>query len=286
MSDLIPFSFENHSIRVLTDDNGEPLFVAKDVATALGYADTTNAIKQHCRGVAEYHPIVDSLGRKQEARVIREPDLYRLIANSQLPSAEAFEKLVFEEILPTIRKTGRYEAPNAKPKRASSQLAAKMAIARAAKSMLRMSETSTIRMLADIAKSEGIEPTFLPAYVNESLTKALTNMLKDLDHPLATKVRSIVHPAFEAMGILEHASRPSGSKPGEVRRFWSLTDEGLKYGRNETSPNNPRETIPLYFVDKFGELLERLESFLSEHPNPAKLAIIKPTQTDQSGGAA
>lgn len=285
MSDLIPFSFENHSIRVLTDDNGEPLFVAKDVATALGYADTTNAIKQHCKGVAEHHPL-QTKGGLQQARVIREPDLYRLMANSQLPSAQAFERLVFEEILPTIRKTGQYESPVAKGKRAPSQLAAKMAIARAAKSMLRMSETSTIRMLAKIAESEGLPTDFLPAYVNESLTRALTNMLKDLDHPLASKVRSIVHPAFEAMGILEHASRPSGSKPGEVRRFWSLTDEGLKYGRNETSPSNPRETIPLYFVDKFGELLERLEAFLSEHPNPAKLSVIKSTQTDQPGGAA
>ena len=190
------------------------------------------------------------------------------------------------QALETGEATPAYMTASTKPKRASSQLAAKMAIARAAKSMLRLSETSTIRMLADIAKSEGIEPTFLPTYVNESLTKAITNMLKDLDHPLASKVRSIVHPAFEAMGILEHLSRPSGSKPGEVRRFWSLTEEGLKYGRNETSPQNPRETIPLYFVDKFGELLERLEAFLSEHPNPAKLAIIKPAQTDQHGGAA
>ena len=286
MSDLIPFSFENNQVRIVTTDDGEPLFVAKDVAEALGYTWNGTARIEHVpaewRGVTS---VVTPSGT-QDMAFLTEQGFYFFLNRSDKPGALPMQKLVAGEILPSIRKTGRYEATNAKPKRQSSQLAAKMVIARAAKSMLRMSETSTIRMLSDIAKSEGIEPTFLPTYVNESLTKALTNMLKDLDHPLATKVRSIVHPAFEAMGILEHLSRPSGSKPGEVRRFWSLTEEGLKYGRNETSPNNPRETIPLYFVDKFGDLLERLEAFLSEHPNPARLAIIKQTQTDQQGGAA
>ena len=46
-----------------------PLFVAKDVATVLGYSDTTNAIKQHCKGVAKHHPIADRMGRCQEMRL-------------------------------------------------------------------------------------------------------------------------------------------------------------------------------------------------------------------------
>ena len=113
MSNLVPFSFESHEIRVLTDDSGNPLFVAKDVAVALGYSDPTTAIKSHCRGVQGFHPIVDALGRPQEARVIREPDLYRLIFKSTLQTAQEFERMVVEEILPAIRKTGHYEAPTA-----------------------------------------------------------------------------------------------------------------------------------------------------------------------------
>lgn len=113
MSNLIPFSFESTSIRVVTDDNGEPLFVGKDICDALGYANPNDAMKQHCRGVAKRYPIVDSLGRNQEARVLTEPDVMRLVVNSTLPAAEAFERLVFEEILPTIRKTGSYGAANA-----------------------------------------------------------------------------------------------------------------------------------------------------------------------------
>ena len=65
-------------------------------------------MKQHCRGVVKRHPIVDRLGRKQEARILPESDVMRLICGSTLPEAVAFEKLVFEEILPTIRKHGAY----------------------------------------------------------------------------------------------------------------------------------------------------------------------------------
>lgn len=64
----------------------------------LGYKDTTNAVKQHARGVAKHHPIVDALGRTQAVRLLSEPDALRLIVNSTLPAAEAFERWVFEDV--------------------------------------------------------------------------------------------------------------------------------------------------------------------------------------------
>lgn len=272
MTDLIPFSFESHQVRIITDDNGDPLFVAKDVAEALGYTWNGTARIEHVpeewRGVTS---VVTPSGM-QEMAVLREPGFYFFLNRSDKPGALPLQKLVSGEILPSIRKTGRYDASKAtreKPdrQRANSQLSAKMTIARAAASMLRMSETSKIRMLAQIAESEGIAPTFLPDYVGETLTKALTPMLTDLKHPLATKVRAIVHPALEAMGILERMSRHSGTGSGQIKHFWSLTEEGLQFGRNETSPHNPRQTIPLYFVATFPALLSRLDEYLRTRPN-------------------
>lgn len=102
--------FENKDfgqIRIFTE-NGSSQFCGKDVTEALKYKDSVNALKQHCRGVAIYHPIEDSLGRKQEARFISEGDLYRLITHSNLPAAEKFESWVFDEVLPSIRKHGAY----------------------------------------------------------------------------------------------------------------------------------------------------------------------------------
>lgn len=104
---IIPFSFKGAEVRTVVMD-GTPAFVGKDVCDRLGYADATNAMKQHCRGVVKRHPIVDKLGRTQEARVLSEPDVLRLIVRSKLPEAEEFERWVFEEVLPAIRKTGGY----------------------------------------------------------------------------------------------------------------------------------------------------------------------------------
>lgn len=89
-------NFNDFKMRIVVID-GEPWFVGKDVAAALGYVDTTNAMKQHCRGVVKHHLIADSLGRMQETRVLSEPDMLRLIVNSTLPSAERFERWVFDE---------------------------------------------------------------------------------------------------------------------------------------------------------------------------------------------
>lgn len=91
------------------DEGGQVLFCAKDVAAALGYSDPTNAVKLHCKGVANYHPL-QTRGGTQNVRFITEPDLYRLVAHSKLPAAERFEAWVFEEVLPAIRRTGGYVA--------------------------------------------------------------------------------------------------------------------------------------------------------------------------------
>lgn len=111
MNEIQIFNFQNSEVRVVNIDN-EPWFVGKDVCLTLGYADPTTAIRSHCRGVQKLHPIIDSLGRKQEVRILPESDVMRLICGSTLPEAVAFEKLVFEEILPSIRKHGGYIAAN------------------------------------------------------------------------------------------------------------------------------------------------------------------------------
>lgn len=105
----VVFNFDNHNVRVVLDDNQTPMFVAKDVAKVLGYSDATNAIKQHCKGVAKHHPITDNKNRTQKMRVIYEPDVYRLIFGSKLKSAVKFQDWVFEEVLPQIRQTGMYQ---------------------------------------------------------------------------------------------------------------------------------------------------------------------------------
>lgn len=104
---MIPFSFGGASVRVVVGENGEPLFVGKDVCDVLGYANPNKAMNDHCKGVTIRYPL-QTAGGVQEFRVIAEPDVFRLIVRSTLPSAEKFEAWLFEEVLPTLRKTGSY----------------------------------------------------------------------------------------------------------------------------------------------------------------------------------
>ncbi|MBB4268200.1 BRO-N domain-containing protein [Roseospira visakhapatnamensis] len=121
MTTLESFKFEDMEIRGLETDQG-PWFVAKDIATALGYANTRKAIADHCKYArsAQTYPIEGVTDRDSldpQTVLIPEADLYRLIFRSKLPAAAAFEDWVTVEVLPAIRKTGRYEAEPAVPGR-------------------------------------------------------------------------------------------------------------------------------------------------------------------------
>ena len=110
-------------IRAVVID-GESWFVGKDVATALKYKDTTNALKDHVDPedkkivdldrVTNNHPITDAVFAgwiKNEVTIINESGLYSLIFGSKLPKAKEFKHWVTSKVLPTIRKTGSYFLP-------------------------------------------------------------------------------------------------------------------------------------------------------------------------------
>ena len=111
---LQQFNFQDHTVRVVLDDDNQPMFVAKDVATVLGYIRTTDAINQHCKGAMVYNP-VSTKGGTRKMRVIAELDVYRLIFGSKLPSAQQFQNWVFEEVLPSIRTKGAYNLTDNPP---------------------------------------------------------------------------------------------------------------------------------------------------------------------------
>ncbi|WP_296762850.1 phage antirepressor KilAC domain-containing protein [Varibaculum sp.] len=94
------------AIRTITG-GGQTLFCGKDVAVALGYSNTKDALTRHCKGVGKHYPL-ETAGGIQQVRFITEGDLYRLIISSKLPAALKFEAWVFDEVLPTIRRHGMY----------------------------------------------------------------------------------------------------------------------------------------------------------------------------------
>jgi prophage antirepressor-like protein len=130
MSAIQIFQFDTASVRTLPQAGAEPLFVAKDVALALGYANPADAIITHCRRRSYLGPVPLALpdqqnqhliGLHSETVLIPESDVYLLVMRSQLESAERFQDWVVEEVLPTLRKTGRYEV--SRPPSAQSEAA-------------------------------------------------------------------------------------------------------------------------------------------------------------------
>lgn len=109
MENLQIFKNEAFGQMRIVEENGKILVCGSDVAKALGYANPQKAIRDHCikDGVTN-RSVIDSLGREQKAKFINEGNVYRLITHSKLPEAEKFERWVFDDILPSIRKTGMY----------------------------------------------------------------------------------------------------------------------------------------------------------------------------------
>lgn len=104
--------FENEEfgkVRTLIEGEDKVLFCGTDVAQALGYSNTTDALKRHCRCIVKREvPHPQSPEKNLETNFIPESDVYRLIFGSKLEDAEKFQNWIFDDVIPTIRKTGGY----------------------------------------------------------------------------------------------------------------------------------------------------------------------------------
>lgn len=110
------FNFNGHGVRVITNERDQVFFVAKDICDILGYSNTSKAISDNCKkeGITTgYIPHPQSETKQIEVTLLNEGNLYRLVLKSKKKESEVFESWVCDEVLPSIRKTGKYES---KPK--------------------------------------------------------------------------------------------------------------------------------------------------------------------------
>ena len=111
MQNLIPFQFGQSEVRVSVGDDGQPWFNANDVCEVLQFGNARQALESHVD--AEDVQKLDTLtaGGPQQANYVNESGLYALIFGSTKPEAKKFKRWVTSEVLPAIRKTGRYSTP-------------------------------------------------------------------------------------------------------------------------------------------------------------------------------
>jgi prophage antirepressor-like protein len=107
MSQIIPFEFESHALRVNLDAAGQPWFVAADVCAALDLPDTHKAIAR-LDDDEKGRNSIPTPGGQQDMSVVNESGLYNLVLGSRKPEAKRFKRWITHEVLPSIRKTGSY----------------------------------------------------------------------------------------------------------------------------------------------------------------------------------
>lgn len=115
MQDLTTFSYNGAAVRMQLSAEGEPLFCLADICKVLGLTDPSHAaasIKEEFELSALNAGSFDTGYGIKDLVLITEPQLYFMLMRSRSPIARAFRQWVVNEVLPTIRKTGRYEAPN------------------------------------------------------------------------------------------------------------------------------------------------------------------------------
>ena len=180
---------------------------------------------------------------------LTESGVYKLIFKSRKEEAERFQDWVTDEVLPTLRKTGSYTIKKANKEEFEMQLLGAEYSAR----ILRMDTTSQIKMLETVHKNYGVPTNHLPAYVDEEVTKSLTALLKENGF---TQRAAEVNTILIAKGFMEIKERPNIKKG--VKEFKSLTEKGLRYGKNIISPRQPKETQPHFYQSTFMELMEAI----------------------------
>ncbi len=113
------FTFTNgkpHAVRVHTDAQGEPLFHVGDLCDLLEHVNTRQALRTHVEpDDVQKLDVIDRMGRTQSANFVNEAGMWSLLLGSHAPNAKKVKRWVTGEVLPAIRKTGRYVAPHAQP---------------------------------------------------------------------------------------------------------------------------------------------------------------------------
>lgn len=231
--------------------NDDPWFVAKDACDALEIANVTQAVER----LDEDERSMLNIGRQGEVNIINESGLYSLILSSRKPTAKRFKKWVTSEVIPSIRKTGGYQSP--KPIPTFDPFDREMTLFKVVNETLRPSDASKIRMLGIACDNHGVSKAMLPTYSdNEGDTAAATTLLKEAGTSMSTVTFNRL---MMWAGLLEKRTRPSTKAPAKVKEFKCLSEAGLVWGKNMTSPQNERETQPHYFRAKFHQLLTLLE---------------------------
>ena len=249
--------------------NGEPWFVGNDVASILNYQRPRDAVRSNVDDddkmlvklsdiqPSDLKPLSDNM-KGLSIMIINESGLYSLILRSEKPEAKKFKRWVTSEVLPSLRSVGYYSIRKHDgkvfPANMEDFVKSGCFLIESMKNSLRISDASVLKLYRRLGDATSLP---VPDYVEQpaGLTYAATNLLKMHGVSLSTKK---FYDVLVERGLMENKTRPSSSSKKGFKTFRSLTELGLKYGKNILSDHNERETAPHFYESKFKDLLREL----------------------------
>ena len=229
-------SSEFGELGILLIDEKE-YFPATQCAKIIGHQNPERAVRKYCKGVTKMVTPTD--GGSQEINYIPEGDLYRLIVSSKLPAAEKFESWVFDEVLPSIRKTGSYTYQRANPNEEKA---------------LQIQEMDTrIRMSEQFLKLAEIETTLSKNYRDILISKSVEALAGEqlLPLPKVTQKTYSAKEVGEMFGI-------TAQKIGRIANLNNMkTDEFGEFYKDK-SPYSSKEVDVFRYNDKAVEQFKKL----------------------------
>lgn len=238
------------------------LILSKQTMSSLEIAELTG--KQHAhvmrdirnlleQGVSESNFGLSSYNQPQPNGGYKKVDCYELTRKGSLILASGYNALLREKIIDRWEalETGKAEPIISQSKTNRKQsigLKEQLSWVKETKKLLNLNDSSVLGMLKEIADPLGLPlPDYTPSH---GILKSASELLKERNVSISAQVFN--KRAIEKGYLCE---QERNSSHGQKKRFKSITNKGLSYGENQVNPNNPKSTQPLWYEDKFMELL-------------------------------
>lgn len=246
------------SVFIIDDaQSNQLLFCARDICAALGYSNGRKAVQDHVEKgdvTKRDTPIPNQHGTvvMQPITYVTESGLYSLIFGSKQERAKLFKRWVTSEVLPSIRKTGKYSTTHSSS--VSDQLTANMAFADWSAKFLNLNEASKLGMARTIGDKFGMVTDALPQSVNAGTANPTTHAATDLlkKHDVGLSARSF-NKVLELKGVVKQATRPG--RNGKVHRWFVLQPQYDRFGESQQNPQYQQQTQIRWYDATFDELL-------------------------------
>ncbi|ARK51620.1 Bro-N domain-containing protein [Burkholderia pseudomallei] len=246
MTNILPFEFESHAVRVYVDDAGQPWFNANDVCVVLEFSNPRQALESHVD--EEDVQKLDTLtpGGRQRQNHINESGLYALILGSTKDAAKRFKRWVTSEVLPAIRKTGSYNAVASLPAPTQDRVSSILLIGEA------------VAKVPGVKAGIAMAATLTCIHENTGIAvETLRHALPAADTPIcslnATQVGQLL--GISAKAANQHLAR-HGLQARNDRDEWELTEAGEQWAEAMPYSRNGHSGYQILWNPAVAELLK------------------------------